>query len=356
MRNTLFVAVLLFTALFQFSFKSTKTLSPKKVVLMIGDGMGLAQVAGAMAFYQGVNAFERFPVTGFSKTSSADDYVTDSGAGATAISIGKKSYNNGIGIDKDTVSHPTLFELAKKKGLLTGVVVTSSVVHATPASFYAHVKHRNRYEQISEALLNGNCDVAIGGGIQFFTQRKDKRNLLKELETKGFKIIVNNKTIEEVNVSKLVQLNAADAMPKMSENRGDYLKKASMMAIRNLTKNPGGYLLMIEGSQIDWGGHDMNFEYMKLELRDFNEVINAVLDEAKKDGNTLVIVTADHETGGLALTENKEDPSQFTPHYTYNHHTGVPVPVFAYGPGAESFSGIYENTELFNKIKTFLGL
>lgn len=356
LRTLVFFITLGLVMLFNISFKATEAVKPKKVILMIGDGMGLAQISGGMAFFEGQNAFERFKVIGLSKTSSGDHYVTDSGAGATAFSIGKKAYNNGIGIAAVSSSHPTLFELAKKKGLSTGVAVTSSIVHATPASFYAHVKHRRNYELIAEYLLAGNCDIAIGGGSKFFNQRTDRRDLLKELAAKGFTTIADSSKWQETNASKLVYVSAFDGMPKMQQGRGDFLKKASAMAMRNLNANPNGYMLMIEGSQIDWGGHDMDFEYMKAELIDFNEVINLVLDAAAKDGNTLVIVTADHETGGLALTEDHNNHKRFVPKYTYNEHTGIMVPVFAFGPGAEQFGGMYENTEIFTKLKQLMGL
>ncbi len=354
-KNIFFFALLLIVGVGNISFKNANPTKPKKIILMIGDGMGLAQISGGMSFYEGVNAFERFKIIGLSKTSSSDDYVTDSGAGATALAIGRKGYNNSIGVDKDTLSPPSLFEIAKSKGLSTGVAVTSSVVHATPASFFSHVKHRNYYEEIAAAFLNNNCDVAIGGGYKFFTQRKDNRNLSAELEKKGMKVVVDTTGLKDVPHNRFIYLAAADGMPKMQQGRGDFLKRASLMAMQKLNANKNGYMLMIEGSQIDWGSHDMDFEYMKAELLDFNEAINAVLDEAQKDGNTLVIVTADHETGGLALTENKTNRLQFIPQYAHGHHTGIMVPVFAYGVGAENFGGIYENTEIYNKIKSIMG-
>lgn len=330
---------------------------PRKVIFMIGDGMGLAQISGAMSLYQGVNAFERFSHIGLSRTHSADDYVTDSGAGATAFSIGKRTYNNAIGVDKDSVPHPTLFELVKqKRSWSTGVAVTSSIVHATPASFYAHVKHRRKYEEIAEHMLKGNCDVAIGGGYKFFEQRKDKRSILSELRQLGYTTSTDSLTWRSIDASKLVYLHAYDGLPSVLNGRKDFLTKATQLAINNLSKNDKGFFLMVEGSQIDWGGHEMNYDYMQSELWDFNETINAVLDYAKKQGDVLVIVTADHETGGLALAENESNRKTFTPKYTYNEHTGVMVPVFAYGPGADRFSGVYDNTALFDKLADLLHL
>lgn len=328
--------------------------TPKRVIFLIGDGMGLTQVSGAMSQYKGQNAFMRFPVIGLSKTSSAKQYITDSGAGATAFSIGKKTYNNGIGVDADTVWQPTLFELAKKKNMSTGVVVTSSIVHATPASFYSHVKHRNMYDSIATFLLNGNCDIAIGGGTDFVIDRKDKRNLSAELNAKGFQVI-SDTVLKEISANKYIYLLAKDELTPKHKGRTDYLPKASMQAIGNLGKNKNGYLLMIEGSQIDWGGHANDYNYMATELWDFNEVINAVLDLAAKDKELLVLVTADHETGGLTLNES-ENIKSFSPVYTTTHHTGVMVPVYAFGAGASEFAGMYENTEIFHKLVKLLKL
>jgi alkaline phosphatase len=339
------------------AFTQTKTSKPKKVIFLIGDGMGLTQISGAMSEFTGQNAFERFPVIGLSKTQSADDYVTDSGAGATVFSIGKKTFNGAIGVGADSLPSENLFEKLKKQGRSTGVVVTSSVTHATPAAFYAHVGSRNSEDDIAAFLLQGNCDVAIGGGNQFFSMRKDGRNLYTELQQKGFVTVSDTLNSFKPQVAtKLVYTLATDGMKRMLDGRGDYLKRASMNAIDLLQQNKKGFMLMIEGSQVDWGGHAMDYTYMKTELHDLNETINTVLDYAQKEKDVLVIVTADHETGGLALTVNKENRKQFIPKYTYNKHTGVMVPVFAYGPGAEQFAGIYENTAIFDKLVNLLNL
>ncbi len=356
-KSILFVIALAAVGFLSFQFKAAEKPTPKKVIFLIGDGMGLAQISGAMSFYNGINAFERFKVIGLSKTSSHDNYVTDSGAGATVFSIGRKTFNYGIGVGPDSMAYPNLFEMLKKKKYATGVVVTSSVTHATPAAFYSHVSSRKSEYDIAEFLLKENCDIAIGGGMKFFSGRNDNRNLFKELESKGYTIETDSLSpVKDINASKLIYTLAWDGMKTELQGRGDYLKKASAVAVNNLNKNPNGFFLMIEGSQIDWGGHANNFEYMKTELIDFNEVINAALDFAAKDGNTLVVVTADHETGGLSLIENKENKKTFKVSYSSGGHSGIMVPVFAYGPGAEEFAGIYENTEIHYKFKKLLDL
>ncbi|MES2778728.1 MAG: alkaline phosphatase, partial [Bacteroidota bacterium] len=268
-----------------------------------------------------------------------------------------KTFNGAIGVGADTVAYENLFEKLKKKNWATGVVATSSVTHATPAAFYAHVGSRNSEDDIASFLLKGNCDIAIGGGLKFFKARADKKDLFAELNKQGFVTIgdtVNSFKVQ--NATRLIYTLATDGMKTMQEGRGSFLKQATMNASDLLAQNKNGYMMMVEGSQIDWGGHAMNYEYMKAELHDFNETINAVLDRAEKEGDILVVVTADHETGGLSLTVNKENRQSFVPKYTYNKHTGVMVPVFAYGPGAEEFAGIYENTEIFYKLSKLLGL
>ncbi len=350
------IGIALSVQICQAQFKTPKYKRPKKIIFLIGDGMGLAQITGAMTHYSGVNAFERFPIIGLSKTQSSDNYVTDSGAGATVFSIGKKTYNGAIGVDSAGKEQDGLFEMIKDKGMATGVVATSSVTHATPAAFYAHVASRKSEENIAEFFIRNHCDVAIGGGIKYFKDRKDKRNLFEELTEKGYTCIADSSEIKPVEAKKLIYLLAYDGMNKEQDGRNDYLKKATEIAIHTLSKNDEGYFLMVEGSQIDWGGHDNNFEYMKTELIDFNQTINAVLDYAAKDKNTLVVVTADHETGGLSLIENKENKTTFKTSYSTNGHSGIMVPVFAFGPGAELFSGIYKNTDIHYKFKKLLKL
>jgi alkaline phosphatase len=333
--------------------KPQKIVKPKRIVFLIGDGMGLAQISSCMVNYTGRNAFERFEVIGLSKTRSSDNYVTDSGAGATVFSMGKKTYNGAIGVDSAGLESEGLFEKAKNYNWGTGVVATSSITHATPAAFYAHVASRKSEEEIAEFMVRKNCDIAIGGGKKFFTGRKDGRNLFTELNEFGY-TIASDTNLLNIDAPKLVYTLAENGMKKMQEGRGDYLSKATALAQKNLEKYHGKYFLMVEGSQIDWGGHDNDFEYMKAELLDFNAVINEVLDAAEKDGNTLVVVTADHETGGLSMLENKSDHSAFTVNYASKGHSGIMVPVFAYGPGANTFNGMYENTEIYYKFLKLL--
>jgi alkaline phosphatase len=350
------LVLLAIVSAYSFTNKS-KPKKVKKVIFIIGDGMGLAQISGAMSETNERNAFERFNVIGMSKTSSSDNYITDSGAGATVFAIGKKTFNGAISVSDDSVAYPSLFEMMKKKNMATGVVVTSSITHATPACFYAHVSSRKSEDDIANFLLQGNCDIAIGGGTKFIKYRKDSMDLTALLQRNGFMVKTDtSNNFTPLLANKQVYTLAFDGMKSKLDGRNDFLKQASLSAVSQLNQNKNGYMLMIEGSQIDWGGHENNYEYMKTELFDLNETMNAILDYAEQQGDVLVVVTADHETGGLSLHPNKENKKKFTPNYSTGGHSGIMVPVFAFGPGAENFGGIYENTEVHFKFKKILGL
>lgn len=338
--------------------KRISSKKPRNIIFMIGDGMGVAQIYAALSANQGKLNFELCPITGFHKTYSAENYITDSAAGATAFSIGKKTYNAAIGIDNDSVPQKTILEIAEEKGLATGLVATSSITHATPASFIAHQKHRKMQEEIATDFLKTDIDVFIGGGRDFFMKRKnDNRNLLTELQNKGYQTFTG--TIDEVvktDKTKIAALLADDGMPKYAEGRGDMLLLSSRKAIEVLNKNKKGFFLMIEGSQIDWAGHDNNLQYVVEETLDFDKVIGEVLEFAAKDGETLVVITADHETGGLTLVGGNFKNGNVEGRFSTDYHTGVMVPVFAFGAGAENFSGIYENTAIYDKMMKLLSL
>lgn len=335
------------------SHSASEIKKPKNIILLIGDGMGLSQVSTAIYYKDGKPNFERFGTIGLSKTSSASDLVTDSAAGATVFSTGVKTYNGAIGVDNDTIPVPTIVEQLSKEGFGTGIVSTSSIQHATPASFYAHVKSRRMYEEITEFAPNSGVNFFAGGGLKFFNQRKDGKDLLSEMKAKDYEVITDQlpKTPSEKN--ELILL-AEDGMPKMSEGRGDFLSNATKLALEKLSKNEKGFFLMVEGSQIDWGGHDNDADYLIQELLDFDKTLGVTLDFAKQNGETLVIVTADHETGGYTLASDGKDYNKIKPSFSTTGHSATMVPVFAEGPGASNFSGIYESNEIFHKMMELL--
>ncbi len=329
--------------------------NPKNLILMIGDGMGLTQISAGMYSNENYTELERCPIVGLQKTHASDNLVTDSAASATAFACGAKSYNGAIGVDQDTMPVKSILHYAEQQDLPTGLVVSSTIVHATPAAFYSHNKYRKNYEEIAADLIDADVDFLVGGGKKFFDRRKmDDRNLLAELSEKQYSVShFAEKDIEAINPSsdKNFLFLTADQDPIPVSGGRDYLLPASQKAINYLdSKSNDGFFLMIEGSQIDWGGHANLASYVVSEFLEYNEIIGHVLDFAEKDGNTLVVITADHETGGLAINPGSSMDS-LTTQFTTDKHTATMVPVFAYGPGAEEFSGIYENTEIFEKMK-----
>ena len=208
---------------------------PKNIILLIGDGMGLSQVSAAIYYKNGTPNFERFSTIGLSKTSSNSDLITDSAAGATVFSAGVKTYNGAIGVNSDTLAVSTIVEQLSQKGFSTGIVATSSIQHATPASFYAHVKKRNMYEEITEFVPNSGIDFFAGGGLKYFTNRKDNRNLLEAAQKAGYTVITDKLPLKNIEGKELILL-ADNGMPKMSEGRGDFLPNATKLALNKLSK------------------------------------------------------------------------------------------------------------------------
>lgn len=336
--------------------KKGKPEKPTNIILLIGDGMGLSQISyGIMEATNRLN-FERFKVVGLSKTAASDSKVTDSAAGATAFACGKKTYNGAIAVDDAKLPLKTILEYAEEHGLATGLVATSSITHATPACFIAHQPDRDLYDAIAADFMKTDIDVFIGGGMQNFNKRVDSVDLTKALEKNGYAVCTTIDQVTKSNALKIAGLLAPEHMPKATE-RGDYLPIAAGKALSVLSQNKKGFFLMIEGSQIDFGGHANDAAYVKTELLDFDKVIGGILDFAEKDGHTLVIVTADHETGGIGLNGAPlpYKATGFEPSFTTKAHTGALVPVFAYGPGAEELMGVYENTTIFDKMKLLFG-
>ena len=333
---------------------SAPTKKVKNIILLIGDGMGLSQVSASQFYNKKTSNFERFPVIGLTKTSSISDLITDSAAAATAFASGIKTYNGALGVNTDTLAVKTIVEEISKIGISTGIISTSSIVHATPAAFYTHTKIRSMYEDIAAQLVSSDIDFFAGGGINYFNDRKDKRNLILELEKKGFSINTESlpKNTKPVLNKKQGYLLAPNGMPKMLDGRGEFLTNATKLAIESLSSNEEGFFLMIEGAQIDWGGHDNDADYLISELIDFDNTIGVALDFAKLNGETLVIVTADHETGGFTLAQDNGDYNKIKPVFSTGGHSATMIPVFAKGPNAEDFGGIYEDTAIYNKMKS----
>ena len=339
-----------------------RTERPKNVILLIGDGMGISQVSSAYYFKDEKDAerepsFSRFKYIGLAKTSSGREVVTQSPAAATAMATGYKTYNMAVGVDLDTVVRENIVEFLSKKAYMTGVIATSSICDATPAGFYAHQPDRYMYQEIAMDLLKSEIDFFAGAGSIYF---RDSTGVFPFEE---YDIELNWRKLKKIKKPEPGKrygfLLGLERMPKMIEGRKDFLADATSIAVDFLSTGEAGYFLMVESSQIDWAGHGNEVEYMKTEVIDFEHTIAGVLDYAEKDGETLVIVTADHETGGYTLGAQGDnysgaDYSVIEPTFASTNHSAALVPVFAYGPGAENFMGVYENTEIFHKLVSLL--
>jgi alkaline phosphatase len=244
----------------------------------------------------------------------------------------------------------------KEQGKETGIVVSSYVTHATPASFYAKVPHRKQYEDIAVQMAeNPYLNLIIGGGMKHFNQRKDSINLVERMENElGWKVY---DTLADIDVTckKYAVMANADHMPPAAE-RGDFLPRAVKTALKTLDNAENGFFLMVEGSQIDFACHGNDSTWMMDEMLDFDYAIKVALDYAKEKGNTLVVVTADHETGGLTLPDPQGKYTNVVFDYSTGSHTCLPVLVYAYGPGAERFTGWMQNNELKAKIMNACGM
>ena len=331
---------------------------PQNVILIIGDGMGVPQVyASVVAQRANRSAFLRFPVSGFSRTYSRNRYRTDSSAGGTALTTGHKVDNYHVNWGPEAERYNTIFDDAQRQDMSTGFVVTSSVLDATPAATYGHVPYRKMFDTLSLQMAQCGHSVMMGGGYKYFLpqNRKDGLAPLDTLATRGYTVLRTLDDARAFQGDRMVAL-LYDGDPLTEPARGDMLRPAAMKAIEMLQRNPQGFALMIEGSQIDWACHNNDSAYLRAELADFELMLHAVLDFAERDGHTLVVVTADHETGGVTLPDGNIEQGVNEVRFLWGDHTGCMVPVFAYGPGAQIFSGIQENTDIPAKIRKLMKL
>lgn len=337
-----------FLSLIALSFFALAQSEVKNVILLIGDGMGLAQSYAAYLANDKSLSIYTMPYTGLSITSCADREVTDSGAGGTAIATGHKANYKAIGLDKNNISHPSLLKIAKQYGKSTAIVCSCDLTHATPAAFVANVKNRDLQEQIALSYLEEYCDIALGGGAERFTSkgRKDKLNLIDSLAKRGYAVVYSQDELSKCESEKIFGLFAEGHLPEASK-RGGVMQQYMLKALEQLDKNPNGFFMMLEGSRIDMEAHLNKYDAMVEETLDFDRCVAIALDFAKRKGNTLVVVTADHETGGLTLPAKG---SKTKDKWTTLNHTGVPVPIYSFGPGAENFTRVMQNTDIFFEI------
>ena len=318
---------------------------PKNIILLIGDGTGLNQITLSRMAISGVNSrlyIDQLPYSGISLTHSADDIITDSAAAATAWATGTKTKNKFISVTPNEKVLTSLTEAIFKKGYLSGIVATSSITHATPAAFYAHVNNRYKEKKIASQLQNSNINIAFGGGLNFFDLSATNDQI---------KYIYDLDELKNINTSskRIIGLFDNDGIRRSPDRPSQQLMtKKALDILAKRTVECSGFFLMTEGSQIDWASHDNDASRMITEFRDFDLSIKSAVGFINTRDDTLLIVTADHETGGLQIL--KEDNDLVHIQWGTGSHTGIPVGVFSYGPGAELFTGTMDNTEIHTKI------
>jgi len=354
----------------------------KNIILLIGDGMSASQVSSYRLLKGGPNArlaVDKFPISGIVLTHSEDAIVTDSASSATAYSTGIKTNNTFLGLDKDKNVLENLTEKIHGYGFVSSLIATSEVTHATPAAFAAHIDLRWKTDEISAQMMDSNVVTILGGGRHFFLteemggKREDGRDLLQEVENSH--VLLTHKDqlndFDQTTSGKVVGLFADEHLrdlekpenhstePSLSEMLNFAIKRSETF----MDNGCKGSFIMVEGSQVDWAGHSNDINYLKREMQDLEEAVELAVDYANKNQDTLVIVTADHETGGLLI--EPASPADYTGNevkFSFNtaigrgSHTGVPVPVYAYGPGSENFTGTLDNTDVYRAMIAALDL
>lgn len=347
---------LIFALLLTVAASAQTDIKPRNIIFLIGDGMGIAHITAARIEHGPLN-LERFKIMGLHMTGSANDYVTDSAAAGTALATGFKTNNDVVGQSPDGKPLKNLMEYAREAGKATGVTVTSILPHATPAAFSAHHIARYHYDIITEQQANSGLDVMIGGGLTNYypqttpgSRRKDDKHILNLLRKK-MPVVLSIETLRKIKAPKqLTAILSSGHLPPAIKR--DYtLGELTGKALECLTHNEKGFVLMVEGSQIDLASHDNDMPRIIGEVKDFDTAVKTSLDFAEKDGNTLVVVTADHETGGITLPMKTIEKDKIVkPTFSSDNHTAAMVPVFAYGPGAENFAGIQAIDDVGRKL------
>ena len=324
----------------------------KNIIFMIGDGMGLEQISAAWVCNGGKLNLDNFTNVGIQRTYSANKLVTDSAAAGTALATGHKTDNGMVSMTPDSVAVKSLAEEAMEKGKRAGAAVTCRVNDATPAVFFSHSATRKDQEDIVAQMAGSGVYFLSGGGTKFWRDREDGRDIAEEVKANGYTYVETKEDLMAVEEGPVVALmDSHELLPSL--DRGDILP-ASVTKALQLLDNKKGFFLMIEGSMIDDGGHDNKAGHTMEEIFDFDRTLGIVLEWAEKDGETLVIVTGDHATGGMTLLSGSIDEKRIRVNYSTTGHNGIALPVFAWGPHSEDFIGIYENTELSDRIRALI--
>jgi alkaline phosphatase len=324
-----------------------KKIPIQNVILLIGDGNGLTQISSATLANEGNLTLTQLKSIGLLKTQSADDFTTDSAAAGTALATGEKTNNRAIGVDTSQRSLQNITELLSEHGFLSGCITTDKITGATPASFYAHQKDRSDTLEIAGDLLKSKLSLFIGGGSNDFQNSQ---------LSKRFDILNDVSVIGKSKNAKIGHFISKTSVPSVLEGRGNILSEATKNGLQFLHNKKKPFFLMVEGAQIDSYGHKNKVSGIVSEGIDFDQAITEAIKFADKTGNTLVIITADHETSGFSIPQGNLKNHMIEGDFTTHDHTGAMVPIFAYGPRSQEFQGVYENSDLFGKILKVLSI
>jgi alkaline phosphatase len=324
-----------------------KEVPVKQILLLIGDGNGLAQISSGIVANGGELTLTQLRTIGLVKTQAADDFTTDSASGATAMSTGQKANNRALGLNASGDSIPNLPYFLSQKGFRTGLVTNDELTGATPAAFYAHHPERDAAVEIAGYLPTSALNLVIGGGGRHFKKEK--------LSQAGFTLVSDLQELGEVKESRVAHFASEGGMPSMESGRGNFLSQAFLQASSYLGKGKSPFFLMLEAAKIDSGGHSNAPSTIVTELLDFDRAIAEAIRYADTHPGTLVLVTADHETGGVSIPQGDLERREVELAFHSDDHTGILVPLFAYGARSRAFAGVYDNTEIFHRLLKVIG-
>ena len=327
----------------------------RNVIIMIGDGMGLEQVSCAWVVNRGKLNLDNFPTVGLSRTYCTNELITDSGAGGTALSSGIKTAYSHVGTAADSTDIPSVLVKAQELGKKTGVVVTCHFADATPCDFCCHNEYRYNQDDLIADYVTCGVDYLAGGGLDWFTvNRKDGRDITKEMAAAGYTVALTESELMAAELP-VIGILAPDNLPIAME-RGDLYRRSVARGLDILSRESGdkGFVMMLEGSCIDDWLHGNDIGKAMEELLDFDRTIGDVLEWAAADGHTLVVVTADHNTGALTLQDGNLEEGRIGVAFGSESHNGIAVPFYAWGPGSDAFTGIRENDEWGRLIASFV--
>ena len=320
----------------------------RNVIFLIGDGMGLSQITAAAYANCGLTLMN-FNYIGLQRNNALGAFTTDSAAGGSALATGERHANRHISMTEEGEAVPSLSDWFRGKGLPVGVVTLGNAVDATPTAFYGHSVERDNADELTRCLLDTPVDLLCGSGIRQFTERGDGIDLIGEL-SKNYRFV---RSIDEINAAEGRVVCIDERMDEAAEESNlGLLAEATRAAIDKLQeRGDKGFFLMVEGAKIDYAGHSRCLPGSVIEMLSFDLAVAEALKFADENGQTLVVVTADHETGGLVLLDGDEQSGRIMGVYTTDDHTPAMLPVFAYGPGADRFCGTYLNTEIARRIR-----